>query len=220
MAAITERWLPFLTALFVLATAVLGLYAQRTTTERNRLEDSSTSLEAQVRQLSDANGKLSDSNGELTAENTNLRQQLEATTTPSAETTSPDPSSGTTSETARVFRETGSPVVVPARSGIDLDSQAANWDVDSGGADIHVSSEGDYVYGKTLAIVKAPPTPQVCDAQTVLRSFLTQGQTVVGQKLCLRTSEDRWAYVQIAAIDSSARTMSFRITVWKLPTDP
>ena len=216
MTAITERWLPFLTALLVLATAVLGLYAQRTTTERNKLESSSTALEAQVRQLSDDNRRISATNGELTAENANLRQQLEGTTSPSTETTAP-----TTTEPARIFRRTGStPVVVRAGFEIDLDTDAANWGVNAGGGDVHVSSANDYIYGRTLAIVKAPPTPQDCEAQTVLLTSLTRGQTVIGQKLCLRTSDDRWAYVQIARIDNSAKTMSFRIIVWKLPTDP
>lgn len=71
-----------------------------------------------------------------------------------------------------------------------------------------------------LAIVKDSPTLQDCEAQTVLQTFLTSGQTVVGQKPCVQTSDGRWAYVQLTAIDRSARTMSFKIVVWKLPTDP
>jgi cell division protein FtsB len=118
MAAITEHWLPFLTAVLVLATAVVGLYAQRATSERNRFQDDSASLEAQVRQLSATNS-------ELEAENAKLRQQLEDATNPTADT-SP--------EVAGVLRQTGaSPLVVPGRDGVDLDSQASNWGVDSAG---------------------------------------------------------------------------------------
>jgi hypothetical protein len=88
MAAITEHWLPFMTAVLVLATAVVGLYAQRATSERNRLEDDSVSLEAEVRQLSDSNSKLLAANRKLEAENAELRQQLEDTTNPTVDTSS------------------------------------------------------------------------------------------------------------------------------------
>jgi len=110
---------PFLTAVLVLATAVVGLYAQRTTSERNRLQDDSSSLGAQVQPLSDSNGKLLAANEELEAANAKLRQQLEATT--------PTTSGGTAPRSAEIFRQTGaSPVVVRERFGIDLDSQASN----------------------------------------------------------------------------------------------
>ena len=214
MAAITEHWLPFLTAFLVLATAVVGLYAQRATSERNKLEDDSASLEAQVRQLSESNSKLSAANTEMEAENAKLRQQLEATT--------PTTSGETASGSAGIFRQTGaSPVVVREHFGIDLDSQASNWGVSpTAPSDLNVSVAAQSVGGKKLAIVRDPPTLQDCEAQTVLQTSLTHGQTVVGQKLCVQTSDGRWAYVQITAIDRPARTMSFRIVVWKLPTDP
>jgi hypothetical protein len=214
MAAITEHWLPFLTAVLVLATAVVGLYAQRTTSERNRLQDDSASLEAQVRQLSDSNGKLLAANEELEAVNAKLRQQLDATT--------PTTSGGTASRSTEIFRQTGaSPVVVRGLFGIDLDSQASNWGISpTAPSDLHVSPTLQSVGGKKLAIVKDSPTLQDCEAQTVLQTSLTAGQTVVGQELCVQTSDGRWAHVQITAIDRSAHTMSFKIVVWKLPTDP
>lgn len=52
------------------------------------------------------------------------------------------------------------------------------------------------------------------------RAFLPGAQTVVGQHLCVRSNEGRWAYVHIAAIDTENDTVSFDITVWKLTTDP
>jgi hypothetical protein len=214
MTAITEHWLPFLTAILVLATAVVGLYAQRATSERNRLQDDSASLEAQVEQLSETNRRLSASNEDLKAENAKLQKQREGT----ASATTPS----TSGETARTFRQTGStPLVVPGQSGVDLDTQASNWGVDSSvGEDLSVGPGAYTISGKTLAIVKASPTLEACQRQTVLQTSLPSAQTVVGQKVCVRTSEDRWAYVKIAAIDRSARTMSFNIVVWKLPTDP
>jgi hypothetical protein len=109
---------------------------------------------------------------------------------------------------------------VPGRAGVDLDSQTSNWGIDAADRDLYVGPGAYSISGKTLAIVKASPTLEDCQGQTVLQTSLPPAQTVVGQKLCVRTSDDRWAYVRIAAIDHSARTMSFRITVWKLPTDP
>jgi cell division protein FtsB len=214
MTAITEHWLPFLTAIFVLATAVAGLYAQRATSERNQLQDDSASLEVQVTQLSETNRRLLASNENLEAENATLRKQLEGTASTTASTT-PE-------ETAKLFRQTGStPLVVPGQSGVDLDSQASNWRADSPlGKDLSVGTDASTIWGKTLAIVKATPNLEACQSQTVLQTNLSTAQTVVGQKICVRTSEDRWAYVKIAAIDRSARTMSFNIVVWKLPTDP
>lgn len=212
LSALTEHWLPFLTAILGLATALAGFYATRTTTELNRSD-------AQVQQLSDANRRLTDTNQRLEADNSRLRQQLQEATTPTTSGTTPT----STPPSAEIFRQTGaSPVVVRERFGIDLDTQTSNWGV-SGTApsDLYVSITRS-VSGKKLAIVKEPPTQQVCEAQTVLQTYLTPAQTVVGRRLCVQTSEGRWAYVQIAAIDTSAepRTMSFKIVVWKLPTDP
>jgi cell division protein FtsB len=218
LSALTEHWLPFLTAVLGLATALAGFYASRTTTELNRSQDNLASRDAQVQQLSDANRRLSDTNQRLEAENTRLRQQLPG----AGSAADPGSSETPTSAPVGVFRQTGeSPVVVGERFGIDLDSQAPNWGVSpTAPSDLRVSPAVQSVSGKKLAVVKDPPTLQDCEAQTVLRTFLTLGQTVVGQRLCVQTTEGRWASVRIVAIDASARTMSFRIVVWKLSTDP
>jgi hypothetical protein len=72
-----------------------------------------------------------------------------------------------------------------------------------------------------LAIVGAPPTIEDCEAQTVRQGgSLEASQTVVGEQMCVRSGEGRWAYVRIAAIDTEAETMSFDIVVWKLQSDP
>ena len=69
------------------------------------------------------------------------------------------------------------------------------------------------------AVVDGRPTLEECERQTVLRS-LTTAETVVGQNLCVQSSDKRWAYARIAAIDRSASTMAFEIVVWKLASDP
>ena len=212
--ALTEHWLPFLTAVLALATAVVGLYAARTTSERNELQDNSASLEAQNRGLSDTVRKQEATIAELRAENDRLRQELEGA--------AGSGDSGPSSEPVGVFRQTGAVPVVVGRC-IDLDSQEPNWGVDSGGhKDLCVSfgANGAARVNARVAVVDGPPTVDDCGKLTVLRSSTTTAETVVGQHLCVSSSDKRWAHVRIAAIDRSASTMSFDIVVWKLASDP
>jgi hypothetical protein len=207
LAAITQHWVPFLTALVGLATAVVSLYAaQRAISQRNEIQDSSASLEAQVQELEAENGKLR-------AENDRLQKQLDEAT---------DPGDSTSSGPAGVFNQTGKvPVVVG--SCIDLDSQDPNWGVDSGGKkDLCVSfgANGSARVNGRMAVVDGPPTVEDCEKLTVPLSSTTTAETVVGQHLCARSSDDRWARVRIAAIDRAASTISFDIVVWKLDSDP
>lgn len=230
LSALTKHWLPFFTALCVLATAVLGIYAKQAANERDELEESATGLEGQVTDLSDsneelqqANEELQQANDDLEAENEQLREDNTSDTTDGDDSTSPPTTSGPQAgSTPEVLRETGgTPVVVPVYDGIDLDSLEPNWGIESSGRDLYVGGSARTVsVSDTLEIVPAPPTPDVCEAQTVRDDELTEAETVVGQQLCVRTGEGRWAYVRIAAIDTEARTMSFDITVWKLPSDP
>jgi hypothetical protein len=145
-------------------------------------------------------------------------------TTDSTDNTTGGTEAPTTSSTRRaeVFRQTGADAVaVPERFGIDLDTQESNWGISPfAPPDVYVAPGVDSVRGNTLAIVRARPALEDCEAQTVLQRFLTRAQTVVGQQMCVKSSDGRWAHVRIAAIDRSAKTMSFKIVVWKLPTDP
>ena len=233
--ALTKHWLPFFTALMVLVTALVGLYAKTTTDERDDLEASATSLEDRVAELSTDNEELSTANDDLDQANRDLEDEntelREANTNRATTTTTTDSGGGATPPTTSgsagtstpvVLRETaGSPVVVPDYDGIDLDSLESNWGIEGSGQDVYVGNAArTLTVSDILSIVQAPPTPDACEAQTIREDYLTAAQTVVGQQLCVRTSEGRWAYVRIAAIDAAAETMSFDITVWKLPTDP
>jgi hypothetical protein len=215
LAAITQHWLPFLTAVVGLATAVVSLYAaQRAISQRNDAQDNSASLEAQVQELSDTGRKQAATISQLRAENEKLRGQTSGATSTG--------DTGSSSEPVEVFRRTGAvPVVVG--SCIDLDSQEPDWGVDSGGhKDLCVSFGAlgsARVNAGRSAVVDGPPTLEECERQTVLRS-LTTAETVVGQNLCVQSSDKRWAYARIAAIDRSASTMAFDIVVWKLASDP
>jgi regulator of replication initiation timing len=215
--AVTEHWLPFLTAILVLATAVVGLYAKQATSERDDLEDTSAALETQITDLSARNEELADSNEQLQAENEALRERLDGFSDSTTSTTPARPSA-----TPEVFRDSsGTPVVVPAYDGIDLDSQESNWGIESSSRDLYVLSGARSVdVTDILTIIDSPPTVDECEAQTVRQSRLEAAQTVVGQQMCVRSGEGRWAYVRIAAIDTEAETISFDITVWKLTSDP
>jgi hypothetical protein len=209
LAAITQHWLPFLTGIVGLATAVVGLYAaQRAISQRNELQDTSTSLEAQVQELSDTVRKQA-------ATITSLRRELEGARSPADSTSSSGP--------VGVFNQSGeAPVVVG--SCIDLDSQELNWGVDSRShKDLCVSFGANgaaRVNAGRVAVVDDSPGLEDCEKLTVLRPSTTTAETVVGQHLCVRSSDERWAHVRIAAIDRSASTMSFDIVVWKLSSDP
>lgn len=153
-------------------------------------------------------------------------EQADPTTTASVATTTTATPSTTTASTLTtttsvdpVYRQSQAAVPVPAQYGIDLDSSAPNWDVKPGSGDIYVSPFVSSITTRKLAIVR-DPTLAKCQAETDVDINLEPAETVVGQQVCIQTSNDRWAYVRIAAIDEDAKTMSFDITVWKLPTDP
>jgi hypothetical protein len=215
--------LPFLTALVVLVTAIVGLYAARTKQQRDELDETSSSLEAETTRLESENEQLSATATSLEAENEELARQLddnveaETPATTTAREAGDDPG---------VFRETsGTPLLLGAGSGADIDSQASNWGVDGPGEDFGVSSSGNSISGRSFGDVKfslvdAPPTFAECEAQTVSQTFVEIAETVVGQKMCVLTTEGRRAYVHIAAMDPEAETISFDVVVWKLPTDP
>jgi hypothetical protein len=137
------------------------------------------------------------------------------TATPSTTTTTSTPT--TTTSVDPVYRQSEAAVPVPAQYGIDLDSSAPDWDVKPGSGDIYVSPFVSSITTRKLAIVR-DPTLAKCQSATDIDINLEPAETVIGQQVCIHTSNDRWAYVRIAAIDEE--TMSFDITVWKLPTDP
>jgi cell division protein FtsB len=214
LGGLTEHWLPFVTALLTLVAAGLGVWAAQLSGERSDLRVTVENQEASL-------GDLETTNSSLVAENARLSEQLEraqATTT----TSLPDPNEEPEA-VQEVLRTSATPVVVPEGDGIDLDSPEDNWGVTGGSHDFGVSSGADSLTGSwdgLIAVVPGPPDVRTCEAQTVTAQILPVTQTVVGQHLCVRSNEGRWAYVHIAAIDNENDTMSFDITVWKLATDP
>lgn len=211
LTAVTKHWLPFFTAILVLATAALGLYSKQVADQRDEAEAGSSELEAEKAELQQEIADLEEQKAGLERE---LEEAQVTTTTTRGGTTST-----TLDPTPEILRQTGdTPVTIAYASGIDLDTDADNWGVDGGGTDVYAA--GASITGSQFSLVTEPPTPVTCAASTLPVSTITAAQTVVGQQFCVRTDEERWAYVRIAAIDTEARTISFDVTVWKLASDP
>jgi hypothetical protein len=213
LASVTKHWLPFFTAILVLATAALGLYTKQIADERDEAQAGSSELEADKAALELEIEALEQQKAALEAD------LEEAQATPV--TTLRDGTTATTLDpTPEILRQTGgTPVTIGFGHGIDLDTDADNWGIDDGGTDIY-SDGGPSISGSQFSLVGAPPTPVSCAASTLPITHITAAQTVVGQQFCVHTDEGRWAYVRIAAIDPEARTIAFDVTVWKLPSDP
>lgn len=155
----------------------------------------------------------------------------------SADGGSPDPTSGADNrgsaaateadfDDSTIYRQTGEvPVVVAGGANIDLDSPESDWgvrtsndhDFGPSGAVLSIGRRDSEV---KFALVKDQPTVEDCQSQTVFDNFVDIPQTVVGQRMCVWSSQGRVAYVEIADIDKENDTMSFDIVVWKLETDP
>lgn len=216
LASVTKHWLPFFTAILVLATAALGLYTKQVADERDEAQAGSSELEADKAALEHEIEALEQQKAALEAD----LEEAQATpvTTP---TTRRDGTTATTLDpTPEILRQTGgTPVTIGFGHGIDLDTDADNWGVDESGRDLYVNGS-PAISGQEFVLVTEPPTPRVCAGSTLPVGGIAAAQTVVGQQFCVRTGEDRWAYVRIAAIDPEARTIAFDVTVWKLASDP
>jgi hypothetical protein len=215
LATVTKSLLPFLTAILVLATAALGLYSKQVADERDEAQAGTSELEAEREDLEQQIAHLEEQKASLEADLVEARQT--PITTPT--TTRGGTTATTLDPTPEVLRQTeGAPVTIRTGTGIDLDTPADNWGVNEGGTDVYVA--GSSISGSQFALVTEPPTPTICAASTLPITSIPASQVVVGQQFCVHTEEDRWAYVRIAAIDTEANTISFDVTVWKLPTDP
>jgi hypothetical protein len=211
---VTKSWLPFFTAILVLATAGLGFYTKQVADERDEAQAGTSELEAERDELEQQIAALEEQKATLEAD-LEEAQQVPITTP----TTTRGGTATTLDPTPEVLRATaGTPVTIAYGSKIDLDSPADNWGINGSDTDLYFG--GSIISGAQFALVTEPPTPTICAASTLPVGSLSENQVVVGQQFCAHTDEERWAYVRIAGIDTEARTISFDITVWKLPTDP
>ena len=212
-----ERVLAVLAAALSVVAGGLGIWGAQATSERDDLETTADSIAEERDDLDD----------QLEAARQRI-DELETAATSTTTTTEADSAGATapgevTPGAAGVFRQTGdSPVTFAYDYGIDLDTRDVNWGVDSGG-DIHLSKHSDglslFIPSGTIALVDQEATYDDCEAQTVLQDSFSAELTVVGQQFCTKTSEGRWAYVEIVGLDPGRETVTLHIVVWTLENE-
>jgi hypothetical protein len=121
-------------------------------------------------------------------------------------------------------RRTSQPGTITLRPsyGADLDDNTSpNWGVESGpnsnGNDIGLGSEGEYAYfAGDYAVVSGAPEYATCANETAYTSGAIERVSLgPGAKICVLTSEDRYALVTI--ISTSEQAIQFAVTVWDPP---
>jgi hypothetical protein len=213
-----ERVLAVLAAALSVVAGGLGIWGVQATSERDDLETTADSIAEERDQLGD----------ELSSAQERIDELEAAATSTTTTTTSDITSSGAPGEvspgSAGVFRETGdSPVTFARGYGIDLDTRDTNWGVRNWSGDIKLDKDGGdlslWLSSGRVALVDQVATYDHCEAQTVLQGSLTAEQTVVGQQFCVRTDDDRWAYVKILGLDPGRETVTLHIVVWSLENE-
>ena len=214
-----ERLLAVLAAGLSVVAGGLGIWGAQATSERDDLETTADSIAEERDQLGDELSSAQERIDEL---------ETAATSTTTTTTSDITPTGGAPGEvtpgSAGMFRETGdSPVTFARGYGIDLDTRDTNWGVQNWSGDIKLGKDGSDLSlslpSDRVALVDQVATYDHCEAQTVLQGSLSAEQTVVGQQFCVRTGEDRWAYVKILGLDPGRETVTLHIVVWSLENE-
>lgn len=126
--------------------------------------------------------------------------------------------SGPEESTSSVRRQTdGVPLTFTWAYSVDLDSVDADWRVEHGtesGWDLYLDGFGN-VQTRDVVLFDHVPSEAECRDATVRQTRLEDDQSVVGAMMCVATSEDRYAFVRIAAMDEERETTSVDIVVWE-----
>ena len=227
---VTDRGIPLLIAILGLLAALAGTWGATATADNNDLEEANASLEGRNDRLSDENEGLAADLDQMAEDRDRWKdraQQPDETVPDDGvgdDPTDPDGTTATTTprpgRTSTVLRQTGStPLTFANGYSIDLDTDVPDWGVDRGsGGDLDfflVSSTSSHLQTYEMSFVDQVPTEAECDDATVLQASLTGDQTREGVQMCVRTSEERFAYVHIVAIDYEAQTITLDLIVWE-----
>jgi hypothetical protein len=217
-----------LIAVLGLLAALAGTWGALATADASDLENTNSSLERQIEILDGENDALGQEIEELTADRDRWKERAESAPTGSPDTSAgggtatPPPTTGPSGNDSAVLRQSGgSPIVFSSSYSVDLDSDAPDWDVsDTSGAgwDLYFyssPSSGPQLSTREVSLVDHVPTEAECDNATVLQPKLPREQTRQGVQMCMRTTEDRLAYVHIASIDEDAGTIAVDVIVWE-----
>lgn len=231
---VTDRGIPLLIAVLGLLAALAGTWGVTATADNKDLEDAKSSLEDRSDRLSEENEALAADLDQVTEDRDRWKERAQQPDEPDEPDTGvgdglngpDDPDESTTAtttprpgRTSTVLRQTGStPVTFADDYGIDLDTDAPDWGVNTSAGDLvlhYASSSGTNLGTYEMSLVDHVPTEAECDDATVLQSRLAIDQTREGVQMCVRTSEDRFAYVHIVAIDYEAQTITLDLIVWE-----
>ncbi|GAA4995428.1 serine/threonine-protein kinase [Pseudonocardia tropica] len=137
-------------------------------------------------------------------------------------TASRSPSSTRSAPEPTVRRTSVSPITLEQYYGVDLDSMQPNWDVarstiSDGPRDLVYSEslQGDddgSVSGQETSPVTGPVEYPTCEAAT---SYTTRRKVSAGDRLCVRTSDYRYALVQVRGAGKGS--IAFDVVVWDPP---
>jgi hypothetical protein len=134
--------------------------------------------------------------------------------TPTTATPEPEPTS-----TVAVRRSTGkNPITLTDQYAADLDSKDGGWAVANAAANSDWDIEfewGGLGAAEDLAMVKGPVKYETCQNATGYRVTLDEKYVESGTRLCVRTSEDRFAFVTIKDVDSDPAQIALDVTVWE-----
>jgi hypothetical protein len=212
----TQYTVAVIGAVATIAAAAIGILAVNSGAVHVSLSDPSAEvddLRATVTSLENENDRLSEQNEELQAQ-----VDGSANGTDPADDGRTVVTSGPENPTSSVRRQTGDvPLTFTWAYSVDLDSVDADWAVEYGsesGWDLYLDGEGDVATGEVVLFDHVPSEAECRDA-TVRQTQLEDAQSVVGAMMCVLTTEDRYAFVRIAAIDEERRTTSVDVVVWE-----
>jgi hypothetical protein len=193
-----ELWIAIITAGATIAAAAIGtvVAVDVGTVEVRMVGDGldSAELQATVDRLEAENAELRSAQEELPAQD------------------APGDSPSGAPEDAEAVRSTAEPISLGEAACLDLDSDAANWDVGERG-DICVDYVSAFI-GTDLTVLKDKPSLADCEAQTYLRDDVGPVSGIVGEYVCAWTDGGRLASIEIVDSEPSASTL-LDITVWE-----
>lgn len=131
-----------------------------------------------------------------------------------------------TADTAYERRRTtpDSPLVLSRGYSADLDADAVrspDWKVKYSASDSSYDILLTWALGGALSAEAAPvegePSFEVCRSATGYSSSIRPDVAIAGFKACVRTSEDRLAYVLVRNVAENRRSISLDVVVWDPP---
>lgn len=200
----------------VLAAVIAGVLAINSGNVHVSLADPAAEVDeirATATSLEEVNATLSERNDELESELDAVPAAVDRSSGGTTVTTS-----GPESDTSSVRRQTeGVPLTFTWGYSVDLDSIDNDWAVDHGSTSVSDLRLDGYGRLDTYEVVMFDhvPTESECRDATVRQTRLEDEQSKVGAMMCVSTTEDRYAFVRIAAVDEEQRTTSVDIVVWE-----